>query len=521
MDSSEHSGASHSEQAPQVPFGLAGIASARMIGRYAVVKSLGRGGMGEVYKAADSENNRHVAIKTIESESQQDADMLSRFEHEARAAMALDHPNVAKIYGMEYDSRGQPFIVMEFIEGEPLDHYARGGTELPFSRSVDLIIQAARGLESAHRRSIIHRDIKPSNLLVTGDFKIKIIDFGLAKSLWDRTFLTATGMVVGTPRYISPEQAMGRPVDHRSDIYSLGVTFYELVTHQCPFEGDTPMAVMMKHVNSPLMPPYMLNPKVPADINEIICKMMAKDPGERYQEYEPLIRDLESAKIHRLAKEKHLPVSALPNMESAETVLIGQAVQPGQRSSYMTEGLVHVEFSNKDLLPPPPKWKLILLTLLGILILGTAVAILLQAREAEKKGEMSWIAQRIQALVKPKETPEPEKTEDIVKADEANIALTRARMEAALIKIVEYRQNKGRYPMMRELRAEHLISTSESQDAWGHDLVVDTITGTILAFGRDGIERTADDFEVGPGRTPRIPKPLTPEDVTISKQIKD
>ena len=220
--------------------------------------------MGEVLKALDTRSGRTVALKLIDAGAAADAETLRRFEREARAAAHLDHPNIAHMFGMEFDDQKHPFIVMEYIEGESLEKILTSPVNPPFSVLCDYVIQAARGLEAAHRKSIIHRDVKPGNLLVDHAGTVKIIDFGLAKSMFDRTALTTTGMVVGTPRYIAPEQALGRAVDHRADIYSLGATFYELATHQSPFEGDSAMSIMMKHVSTPLVPPYMVNPKVPA-----------------------------------------------------------------------------------------------------------------------------------------------------------------------------------------------------------------------------------------------------------------
>jgi len=184
-------------------------AGARMIGRYRVVKQIGRGGMGEVLKAVDTATERTVAIKLIDAEAAREPDALRRFEREAKSAMALDHPRIAQIYAQEKDASGRPFLVMEYVDGKPLDRFLKENPEAPFSQLVDIVLQAAQGLDAAHRRSIIHRDIKPSNILITPAGGVKIIDFGLAKSLWDESSITATDMVVGTPRYISPEQGMG------------------------------------------------------------------------------------------------------------------------------------------------------------------------------------------------------------------------------------------------------------------------------------------------------------------------
>lgn len=502
----------------------------RRIGRYTIVRSLGRGGMGEVFKAIDPETNRHVAIKILDPDSAADPEALHRFEREARNAMMLDHPNIARMLAFENDQHGRPYIVMEYIEGEPLDRFARGGVELPFSQLVDFVLQAARGLEYAYRQTIIHRDIKPSNLLVTNDFCLKIIDFGLAKSMWDKSMLTAVGVVVGTPRYISPEQALGRTVDHRSDIYSLGATFYELVTHQCPFDGDTPMQIMLQHVNRQLTPPYLVNPKVPGDISEIICRMMAKDPNERYQDYESLIRDLEAAKIHRLAKERR---SASPSSHTelgvAETVILDELDDPRpdssarQRSTYLQEGIVRFDADElAEAEPPPSRARIYILAIAGFFILGLAVLTALQPSDSTDQRQPSWLARRIQEwLNPPRQKSQSQTVEDIVRDDKQRIETTKRRMEALLYKIVQYkRAHGGEIPTIRQMLAAKEVSEEEVTDGWGHRFLLSSENdGKLVACGRDGVEGTADDFIYYlRGGAPQIPVPLSPSDASIQLQ---
>jgi serine/threonine-protein kinase len=514
------------EQAP--PPGNRVDASVRRIGRFTIVRSLGRGGMGEVFKAIDPATNRHVAIKVLGNDAATDPEALQRFEREARNALMLDHPNIARMFAFEHDENNRPYIVMEYIEGEPLDRFARGGVELPFSQLVDFILQAARGLEYAYRRSIIHRDIKPSNLLVTNDFVVKIIDFGLAKSLWDNTLLTATGIVVGTPRYIAPEQATGRTVDHRSDIYSLGATFYELVTHQCPFEGDTPMQIMLQHVNQQLTPPYLVNPRVPGDISEIICRMMAKDPNERYQDYDALIRDLETAKIHRMAKERRTGQSSSSHPALARTLQLGDlsGTDAGDLSAapdYLHEGIVHIDAAElPEAEPPPSRARIYIFALLGIFILAIAIVSAFAPRAENETRQPSWLAQRIQALVHPPPAQAPHKTpEEIVAEDRQRIDLTRSRMEAMLLKILDYkRAHGGDLPTVSKLVSEGLATENEASDAWGHRLILSTDAGgKLIAPGRDGIEGTTDDFVMYlGGGAALIPPPMSQADAAILAQ---
>lgn len=503
-------------------------AHVRRIGRYTIVRSLGRGGMGEVFKAIDPATNRHVAVKVLDTEGYTDPEALHRFDREARNAMVLDHPNIARILAYERDEHGRPFIVMEYIEGEPLDRFARGGVELPFSQLVDFILQTARGLEYAHRQTIIHRDIKPSNLLVTNDFVVKIIDFGLAKSMWDKSMLTSAGVVVGTPRYIAPEQALGRTVDHRSDIYSLGATFYELVTHQCPFDGDTPMQIMLQHVNRPLTPPYLVNPKVPGDISEIICRMMAKEPNDRYQDYETLIRDLEAAKIHRLAKERRASAGTTPDHAAvAETVLLDElsdvgsvAGAPGQ-NSYLQEGIIRINASElPEPEPPTPRARIYIFALIGLFIIAIALTSAFIPRETpEGRKEPSWLMQRIQALINPPGQESESKTiEKIIAEDKEKVETTRSRMEALLLKVVEYkRSHNGEIPTVRQLLLRGEADENEVSDAWGNRFIISTENGgKIIAPGRDGTEGTSDDFVMSlSGAAPRIPAPLSQSDAAL------
>jgi serine/threonine protein kinase len=501
---------------PSSPYGGSSYDSRTVIGRFQIEGLIGKGGMGKVLKARDPNDGRLVALKILDIEAYADDELRRRFEREAKSASLLDHANIAHIYGMELDENGHPVLVMEYIEGLPLDTIIKDNPDVSFSKMVDFVIQGARGLEYAYRRSIIHRDIKPSNLILASNGVLKIIDFGLAKSLWDNTSLTATGMVVGTPRYISPEQGMGRNVDHRADIYSLGATFYELLTRQTPFDGETPLAIMMKHISSPLVPPYFINPRTPADMSDIIMRMMAKDPSARYQDYEPLIRDLESAKIHRLAKERrmnndmsdaHTMVMPPADGENGSTTMLetsGLPDSPGSRpSSYLTEGLVDVSFAPDETESHASPMKMLFLSLAGLAIIGFAVIFMLQpvqdetgARQSRFSADLAKIIGRSKSAV-----ASPKNAEQIVQQDTENIQRTKSRMEAIVSRIIQMRQSGtlADVPTIKMLREKNIVSEEESRDAWGNDFYIVSRGpggGTLVALGRDGQDKTADDFSL-------------------------
>ena len=217
-----------------------------------------------------------------------------RFEREAKAVSGISHPNIAHIYATGR-FEGRPYFVMEFIAGRSLGRILEEEGRIPGRRCLDYLRQAAEGLAEAHARGVIHRDVKPDNLMVDADDRLKVVDFGLAKRVEGDVSLTQADMVVGTPRYMSPEQATGGVADHRSDIYSLGATFYHLFAGQAPFDAPTPVAVLMKHVHDPLVPLHERVPQIPAGVSAIIDRMMEKEPAHRYQRYQDLIADVKRA----------------------------------------------------------------------------------------------------------------------------------------------------------------------------------------------------------------------------------
>jgi len=256
---------------------------------------IGQGGMGKVFKGHDLSLDRPVALKVVPTKVVEDITTKDRFVREARAQARLSHPNVVQIHYIG-EQNGLSFFAMELIEGESLDDLLRRGERLEWSRALDMMIEVAEALELARSRGIIHRDIKPSNLLLDRSGRVKVADFGLAKWVAEDVAITQKGHVLGTPHYMSPEQAQGEVVDHRSDIYSLGATFYHLVAGHPPFSADTPMAIVVKQITQPLTPLRTAAPEVPDAMAGAIDRMMAKSREQRFDSYGALIAALKAAK---------------------------------------------------------------------------------------------------------------------------------------------------------------------------------------------------------------------------------
>ena len=266
-----------------------------MVGdRYRVEARIGQGGMAEVYRGFDPVLSRTVAIKVLLPQFARDAGFVARFRREAQAAARLNQPNIVGVYDTGADGDRQ-YIVMEFVEGRTLAEFLAGGRTLTPMQAVDLTQKVAAALASAHAQGIVHRDIKPGNIMVTRDGTVKVMDFGIARMQTDIT-APQTSSVIGTPAYLSPEQAQGQAVDARSDLYSLGCVLYELLAGRPPFTGDTPVAIAYKQVNETPVPPSAHNPDVPPRLDAVVMKCLAKNPANRYQTAEELSADLERVK---------------------------------------------------------------------------------------------------------------------------------------------------------------------------------------------------------------------------------
>ena len=295
--------------------------------RYEILELIGSGGMSDDYKAKCHKLNRYVAIKVLKDEFSSDEGFVSKFKMEAQAAACLSHPNIVSIYDV-VDEGKLHYIVMELIEGITLKSYIAQKRRLDVKEAVSISIQVAQGIAAAHSRNIVHRDIKPQNIIISKDGKVKVADFGIARAA---TSQTITVSAVGSVHYISPEQARGGYSDARSDIYSFGITMYEMVTGRVPFEGDNTVTVALAHLEEPITRPSVYNPQIPVSLENIILKCTEKKPEHRYRSVEEVIADLRRVLIH--PDENFVTMSPAQDM-GGETVIISKDELNAIKSSY-------------------------------------------------------------------------------------------------------------------------------------------------------------------------------------------
>jgi serine/threonine protein kinase len=268
----------------------------RRIASYTLLEPIGHGGMAVVYRARQESLDRTVAVKVLSDNLAASTEFMERFRREARTAANLRHPNVITVHDFGQDERGVPYLVLEYIEGPTLADLMDAG--LDDSRIPGLLDQIAAGLDYAHARGVIHRDIKPGNVLITEDGRAVLADFGLAWLL-EGAHLTLTGGVIGTPEYMSPEQAAGEPIDHRSDVYALGVVLYEMLVGERPFVAETPIGVLLKHLQDPAPPLLDARPDLPPAVGQVVDRSLLKDPAQRYASAGELARAFREAFMRR------------------------------------------------------------------------------------------------------------------------------------------------------------------------------------------------------------------------------
>jgi serine/threonine-protein kinase len=399
---------------------MTGLTAGPRAPRYELERRLATGGMGEVWVATDSVLGRQVAVKVLKPEYADEPLFRRRFETEARHAAALDHPNVASVFDFgelpapDASDAARPFLVMELVPGEPLSALLRGGEPMPSETAADLIRQAADAVAAAHALDIVHRDIKPANLLVTPDGTVKITDFGIARAV-DGAALTATGQIVGTPQYLSPEQAEGKPATKASDIYALGVVLYEALAGRRPFDGGTPVTIALQHLREA---PPRLPDAVPPRLREAVDRAMAKDPAARFGSARDLAAALRGGPVEPATTVTPAGVRngppAVPSSRMAGAGAAGAAAAAA--------GLDDGDHTRVLAAPPPaprrrgrrvlPSWLPWAATALAVLlVLGTAAV--LATRSSDTAGPATAprtpaASPRVRASRKPRPSPTPQ-----------------------------------------------------------------------------------------------------------------
>ena len=334
--------------------------------RYEIIEKIGTGGMATVYRAKCHVLKRDVAVKILRDEFTTDNEFIKRFNVEAQSAASLTHPNIVSVYDVGHEDNLY-YIVMELVKGKTLKEIIVEDGALSWKWAVDLAIQIARGLEKAHRNNIIHRDIKPHNIIITEEGVAKVTDFGIAKAVSNST-ITAFGATTGSVHYFSPEHAKGGLTDAKSDLYSLGVVMYEMVTGRVPFDADTPVSVALKHMQEDPIEPIVLNNKIPLSLNKIILKAMQKEPSMRYQSATEMIRDLEMC----LKDETGSFVKPIPEVDEFATKRISLNYNDEEKHSKKKEGKM-AKLKKHFEEHPVQKWIAIILSCILVFVLAMGI----------------------------------------------------------------------------------------------------------------------------------------------------
>jgi serine/threonine-protein kinase len=495
-----------------------------LVDHYRVESLLGQGGMGAVFRAFDTRLERWVALKTVAAEVGPEDEVYARFAREARLLSAVDHSNVARVYAVGAH-RGRPYYVMEYVEGRSLAELLDDVGRLSGQHGLDYLIQATRGLQAAAERGVVHRDVKPSNLMIGADGQLRIVDFGLARRLVDATSLTASDRVLGTPRYMSPEQTLALEVDHRSDIYSLGATFYHLFAGTPPFDAETPLGQAIQHLQAPLPPLRERNPRVPAAVAAVLERMLEKEPERRYASYAELLDDLESARAGAAPRSAPPPGAPLPGFRRAFDVLTaGAPAALGERGTAPLappSGGRAWSGSSPSLPATPSGW----LLLAGSALVVTATVYLAVGRPAAERATQPEpppsesvpaepaaqepaqpLAKRSRApetsAARPLRWPLPPAAQRFARLAEATT--TRATLQRLAMAIAAYAADRNELPPdLDALRDAFGLGARDLVDGWGSEIVYETLFDAgyrLVSAGADREEGTDDDIVLEDGR---------------------
>ncbi len=483
------------------------------IGDYIVQSQLGKGGMSVVYKGHDEEADIDVAIKVLHPNLLTDTDAIQRFEREMEAVSRIKHRNIAQVFSCSRTEENVPFLVMEYIDGHNFAQLIQSKADFSLTEITGFMIQAVEGFRAAFDQKIIHRDIKPQNLMLNYQDVVKILDFGMAKVIGADGHKSVEGTIIGTPYYMSPEMAAGRPIDHRGDIYSLGASFYHILARRTLFDGDTPLGIMLKQSTAQPQPLYIHNPRVTQGLWEIIERMLQKDPNDRYQNYDELLSDLRQEQLAIKNKEKReteysrqsemaFPIQTSA-FESAPRTLHQDApgvipstssgsplIEEDRRKRAMQVDVDKIHRSNVGM---------VILILSFIVVIG-GIGLLIRSFYGQglsaSDGGSGNIMGKIMSGFNPANWFAKKDVEEGDDYDRG--VITYDRMKALQQAIILYESEKNIAIENLGDITENRFTTSESlRDGWGNEIVYIASQRTLIAPGKDGIEDTEDDFVLG------------------------
>ncbi len=389
----------------------------KTIGKFKIIERIGKGGMAEVYKGYQENLHRYAAIKVMHSFLTGDDGFLIRFKQEARTIAGLRHDNIVRLYDFDVYGEDSYYLVMEYISGgtlkERLDELAAKGEQLSLQESVRLIIEVGSALAYAHRRQMVHRDIKPANIMLDENNRAILTDFGIVKLLGDQSTsaYTATGAMIGTPAYMSPEQALGKSGDARVDIYALGVLLFQLVTNQLPFAAETPIAVVMKHVNEPPPLPMTFYPDIPLDLQEIILRALAKNPDDRFQTAQEMVDALRAVNFSGAKASAGMMPATMPSSPTLTTPVVDEGTAAGVTKETMQPEPELEETGTAVTAAPPKKrspWLYVGISVVALIVVTAILAV--SGVFSSPEPTNTPIAVVVPPTEAASETPEPEET---------------------------------------------------------------------------------------------------------------
>lgn len=481
------------------------------IGGYVVLSVIGRGSMSVVYKGYDELLNRDVAIKVLHSNLLNDVEAIRRFEREAEAISKIKHKNVAQIYSFGQTQDNVPFLILEYIDGPTFAQIIEKKLDFSIRELTEFMIQAVEGFRAAFQNDVIHRDIKPQNLMLNYDNVVKILDFGLAKILWDEPSSTLEGTIIGTPYYMSPEMASGRPIDHRGDIYSLGATFYHILGRRPVFEADTPLGILLKHTTAQPVPLYIINPQIPIGLWEIIQRMLEKDPNDRYQNYDELLNDLkmellaiqnrerESADFsdHKEIMPFHTEESPAKTEESAEpssyTESIPTAGPIADIESERKRRALSVDVDARK----KSTWGTVIFFVAFLLVIAGLFGLMLSLYQtpSQSKRKGNFMVRVFNSL-----HPATwfKKKGNETETEYQRGLRTYERMKTLYENILLYEAREGEtVKELEDLVRKKYVRPESLKDGWGNDIIYVEQYLRLIAPGSDGEPDTEDDFVLG------------------------